>query len=76
MLVIKALINYDKIDEIWIHRLGKADGSNTIYKYRIEKPKGFEKFEIYHIRSDGWVLLTLKALDILERNGYNGREKK
>jgi hypothetical protein len=76
MLVIKTLVNYDEIDELWIHNLGKADESDTIYRYRIEKPKGFENNIMYHVRNDGWILLVKQALDILERNGYDGRKEK
>ena len=64
MLVIKPFVNYDAIDdEIWIHNMGKSwDG---IYEYSIEKPEGFEHIKIYHSRTDGWMVLTQRVLEIL-----------
>lgn len=64
MLVIKAYVNYDKIEEIWVHNLGYRSGD--ICEYAIEKPEGYNNLSIYHKRSDGWKMLATKAFKILE----------
>jgi len=66
MLVIKAYVNHHQIDEIHIHNEGKCNGG--IYEYKIVKPKGHERHKIYHLRSDGWRILTEKALRYMELN--------
>jgi hypothetical protein len=64
MLVIKPFVNYRSIDdEIWIHNTGLE--TNDIYEYKIRKPEGYEHLVIYHKRTDGWRVLTEKALRIL-----------
>ena len=64
MLVIKPHVNYTPIDdELWIHNKGLVN--NGVYMYKIEKPEGFNHIEIYHKRTDGWMVLTEKALRII-----------
>jgi hypothetical protein len=65
MLVIKAYINYEEIEEIWIHNMDNKNGD--IYEYRIENPTGFEYIPIHHKRSDGWSILAEKALNIINK---------
>ena len=70
MLVIKAYVNRDQIDEIHIHNLGAIGPSDFwtpagLYTYRIEKPTGYEKDLIAHRRSEGWQILAEKALKVL-----------
>jgi hypothetical protein len=67
MLVIKPYVNYTPIDdEIWVQNV--EDCPNDIYRYIIRKPEGFEHIDIYHKRTDGWRILTIKALEVLERS--------
>lgn len=67
MLVLKAFVNYNQIDEVWIHNVSGARasvvGENV---YRIEKPEGFEDRLIVHRREDGWRALAAKVLNLLE----------
>lgn len=67
MLVIKPYVNYTPIDdEIWVQNVEECP--NGIYRYIIRKPKGFEHIDIYHKGTDGWRMLTIKALEVLERS--------
>jgi len=71
MLVIKPYVNYDSIgkeEEIWIQRTEHLSNKGT-YDYRIRKPEGYESHRIYHTYDDGWMVLTEKALKII--NLYN-----
>jgi len=62
MMIIKAFVNYDQIDEIWIHNTGPLrDG---FYGYQIEKPEIYHS-PIIHNRSDGWKSLAEKVFGIL-----------
>jgi hypothetical protein len=66
MLVIKPYVNYTHMgedEEVWIHNKGEVN--NGIYLYRIMKPEGFDHIEIYHKRTDSWMVLTEKALRVL-----------
>ena len=73
MLVIKAYVNYHQIDEIHIHN--EEECSDGIYEYKIVKPKGHERHKIYHLRSDGWRVLTEKALRYMELNQMEETDK-
>lgn len=64
VLVIKAFVNYDKIDEIHIQNVARCE--KGIREYKIRKPKCDES--IFHERKLGWRLLAVKALQVLERN--------
>jgi len=61
MLVVKVYVNTSQIDELWIHNIG--DSSHGRCKYRIEKPEGYEDYEIEHLRAIGYRGLLLKALE-------------
>ena len=63
MLILKAYINNREIDEIHIQNTGEIKNDKT--KYLIRKPKC--DIPIFHKRSDGYRLLLIKALKILEK---------
>lgn len=70
MLIIKAYVNHDEIDEIWVHNIATIE--DGICEYRIEKPTGYEDINIWHRRSEGWKALTLKVLGwMAERDEKN-----
>ena len=64
MLVLKAFVNYDQIDEIWVQNVGFLD--DGICEYKIRKPEGDWPL-IKHKRSGGWRKLGIKVLDMLEK---------
>jgi len=66
MLVLKAFVNHDEIEEIWVQNVGHVGGDSYIYK--IHKPEG-EWDTISHERSDGWKKLAVKVLELLEEEG-------
>jgi len=66
MLIIKAFINLNKIDEIWIHNSGTVHPKTGKYKYTIVKPEIYKT--LWHKRGDGYRPLLLKALKIIEEN--------
>ena len=67
MLIIRAFINKDQIEDIWIHNVGRANVDTDTYEYRVLKPEGYDHIPIYHNRDRGWRLLTIQVLDLLER---------
>lgn len=69
MLVIKAYVNYDQIDEIHIQNVGEE---GEFHKYLIRQPECDEV--ILHKRSDGWIPLGIKILKKLEEQGYDNRK--
>ena len=81
MLVLKVFVNYNQIDEVHIRNTGKAiDG---VTQYNIDKPAKYDGITIYHIRDNGWKVLTEKVLyainnlDRLEKlHARTGRETK
>jgi hypothetical protein len=73
MLVIKAFVNHDQIDEVWIHNMGYID--HCTCQYRIEKPEGYEDDLIHHKRSDGWYGLAEKAMKLLYNKRSDGWNK-
>jgi hypothetical protein len=69
MLVTDISVNRIKyIDSIYIHRID-GDPSGKC-KYRIEKPKGFEKKIFVHDYSDGYFPLLCRCLNYLNDKGY------
>ncbi len=62
MLIIKAFVNYDQIDEIWVQNINALD--DGICEYKIRKSEGDWPL-ITHKRSDGWRKLAVKVLEIL-----------
>ncbi len=75
MLVIKAYINYGKIDEIHIWNTGICiDDEKNMYEYQIVKPKGFENLPIDHKQDDGYISLLIQALKTIEENGDNSKK--
>lgn len=69
MLILKVFINENKIDEIWIHNVGRVNVDTDTYEYRIRKPEGYDHIPIYHSRNTGWTPLTIQVLALLEREG-------
>ena len=67
MLIIKAFVNKDQIEEIFIHNVGRVNDDTDTYEYRIRKPEGYDHIPIYHSRNTGWVPLTIQVLALLER---------
>lgn len=65
MLILKAFVNYDQIDEIWVQQVEQLGGD--LRGYKIRKPE-IDLPLIYHRRSDGWRALTIKVLNALEEN--------
>lgn len=65
MLILKAFVNYDQIDEIWVQQVETLD--DDLRGYKIRKPE-IDLPLIYHRRSDGWQALTIKVLNALEEN--------
>jgi hypothetical protein len=63
MLVLKAFVNYDQIDEIWVQNVSTLD--DGFCEYTIRKPKG-DWSTIVHKRSDGWRKLFIKVLEVVE----------
>jgi hypothetical protein len=68
MLILKAFVNYDPIDEIWVQQVEKLDGD--LCGYKIRKPE-MNLPLIYHRRSAGWRALTIKVLNVLEKEETN-----
>lgn len=64
MLIIRAFVNERQIDEIHVQNTKHIE--RDLYEYTIRKPDG-DWPKIRHYRSDGWRLLALKVLDILDR---------
>jgi len=65
MLIIRTFVNEDQIEEIMIQNEGDVGGG--FYQYAIVKPKGYEKFVMFHMRELGWRSLFSQALDIILR---------
>ena len=70
MLILKAFVNYDQIDEIWVQQVEQLDG--PVRGYKIRKPE-IDLPLIYHRRSAGWRALTIKVLNVLEKEKPNIR---
>jgi len=68
MLIIKAYINEELIDEIHIQNIG--GNPNGLSEYAVIKPK--MAGTIKHHRPSGWVALAAAVLGILADNGYEG----
>jgi len=64
MLILKAFVNNNQIDEIYIQQVEKLDGDLRGYKIRYVDDN---LPLIYHRRSDGWRALTIKVLNVLEK---------
>ena len=60
MLIIKAFVNHDQIDEIHVQRVENLSDKG-IYEYRVRKPEGF-LLPVYHAYADGAWILTEKVL--------------
>ena len=60
MLILKAFVNREQIDEIHIQNTSKT--TNGVTEYRIKKPAGYENIPIYHIREAGWKVLAEKVI--------------
>ena len=71
MLVIKAYINEEQIDEIHIQNVG--GNPNGLSEYAVRKPE--MQGIIKHHRPSGWVALAAAVLGILADNGYEGSRK-
>lgn len=63
MLIIKAFVNHNQIDEIWVQNVNTLD--DGIRAYKIRKPEGDYPL-ISHKRSDGWRKLFIKVLEVLD----------
>jgi hypothetical protein len=63
MLILKAFVNENQIDEIWVQNVETV--ALGLCKYKIRKPEGDFPL-ISHYRQDGWRVLTEKVLKILE----------
>lgn len=68
MLILKAFVNYDQIDEIWVQQVETLDAD--LRGYKIRKPE-IDLPLIYHRRSAGWKALTIKVLSALEKGENN-----
>ena len=69
MLILKAFINFNGIDEIWVAntlRQRPEDIGTDWYEYQIIKPEGYEDIPIYHSRKRGWKTLAIYVLEVLE----------
>jgi hypothetical protein len=72
MLILKAYINSEEIDELHIWNTGKCTNSeNNIWEYKILKPEGFEDWSIYHNRDSGYLPLLAQAIEIIMKDGGN-----
>lgn len=59
MLILKAYVNHEEIDTVWIHNTGNhIDG---IFEYEVIKPKGIKR-RFFHKRNLGWKDLAQKVL--------------
>ena len=63
MLILKAFVNSNQIDEIWMQQVETLD--DDLRGYKIRKPEADLPL-IYHRRSDGWRVLAIKVLNALE----------
>jgi len=64
MLVIKAFVNYNQIDEIHVRNMSQKENGKTLYT--IVEPKGDYPI-IKHKREDGWMNLMKKVITAIER---------
>lgn len=64
MLVIKAYLNQEQIDEIHVQNdmILYMDEETTICSYKIRRPKGYDDEIILHARESGWRPLAEEAL--------------
>ena len=62
MLVVKAYVNAEQIDEIHIQRVSEKDGIGT---YAVRKPEGCGKAIVHRMR-DGYRPLLMSVLEYLE----------
>jgi hypothetical protein len=62
-------VNLDEIDTIGIINTGHVDPKTEEHLYRICYPedyaKKYNKYEIYHLRSDPWTMLVEKVLNVI-----------
>ena len=69
MLIIKAYINNDLIDEIHIHNTGRTDKNNPdIYEYELKYPNNIKITNIFYNRKDGWMKLAIAFFNELIEN--------
>ena len=75
MLIVKAYINKNQIEEIHIWNTGNCvDEELNIWEYKIVEPKGYEDVPIFHHRDLGWKALFSNVITVLER--FNKEEEK
>ena len=72
MLILKAFVNYNQIDEIWVQQVEKLDAD--LRGYKIRKPE-IDLPLIYHRRSAGWRALAIKVLNVLEESKNEQKER-
>ena len=65
MLIIRAYVNHEKIDEVWIINTGRINKEGE-HIYEIRMPEGFNNLRINHKRSKGWKSLAVKVLELIE----------
>lgn len=66
MLIIKAFVNENQIDEIYVQNTENLGFG--LYEYTIRLPEG-DWPKIKHNRQDGWRVLANKVLRVLEEEG-------
>jgi len=65
MLILRAFINADPIDEIHIQNIGQHN--REFWAYNIRKPEGHDGPTFLHRRSAGWRPLAEKVLHYLNK---------
>jgi hypothetical protein len=77
MLIVRAFVNFEPIDELWIRRDGELLNPNNEYTYVICRPEKYNGLEIIHKYSDGWMTLVRKAIEAMEEsNGIKRTDHK
>jgi len=77
MLIVKAYVNDKQIDEIHVWNTGICVNEDLqTYEYKIELPRGYEDFPIFHMRDLGWRVLAKQAIDLLESASTKLNKKK
>ena len=77
MLIIKAYVNNEQIDEIQVQNMGaptNAPGWDSLRNYKIGYPKikQVDGIWVQHNREEGWMVLAKKVLDkILSKGAEN-----
>ncbi len=68
MLIVKAYINTEEIDEVHVWNTGNCiDKELNIWEYKIIQPTGYEDIPIFHHRDLGWRALFSSVITVLEK---------